>query len=202
MVYYIIDDSVQNSPLAATYVRQAALNNGFEAYYTLHDGYVFAGSTTATLLLNELRKFRFLPDETPTKLCLRLAELFAELELLPGSAAITFIDTQRIGYLLNAFRHESEWDVVCSAITSAQIKGNITFREACEELKIRCETTRAHELMDKPIRGRKVKVKAGLAHPPESLHRKHVLCSSYIRELGRVCAVARRLSIIFALVQF
>jgi hypothetical protein len=52
MVYYIIEDSVQNSPLAASYVRQAPLNNGFEAYYTLHDGYVFAGSTTATLLLN------------------------------------------------------------------------------------------------------------------------------------------------------
>jgi hypothetical protein len=52
MVYYIIEDSLQNSPLAASYVRQAPLNNGFEAYYTLHDGYVFAGSTTATLLLN------------------------------------------------------------------------------------------------------------------------------------------------------
>ncbi len=47
--------------------------------------------------------------------------------------------------------------MICSAITSAQIKGNITFREACEELKIPCETTRAHELMDKPIRGKKVK---------------------------------------------
>ncbi len=66
MVYYIIEDSVQNSPLAASYVRQAPLNNGFEAYYTLHDGYVFAGSTTATLLLNELSNFRFLPDEMPT----------------------------------------------------------------------------------------------------------------------------------------
>jgi hypothetical protein len=157
MVYYIIEDSVQNAPLAASYVRQAPLNNGFEAYYTLHDGYVFAGSTTATLLLNELSNFRLLPDETPTELCLRLAELFEELELLPGSAAIAFIDTQRIGYLLNALRHESEWDVVCSAITSAQIKGNMTFREACEELKIRCETTRAHDLMDRPVKGKKVK---------------------------------------------
>jgi hypothetical protein len=33
MVFYIIEDSVQNSPLAASYVRQAPLNNGFEAYY-------------------------------------------------------------------------------------------------------------------------------------------------------------------------
>jgi hypothetical protein len=130
---------------------------GFEAYYTLHDGFVFAGTTTATLLLSELSNFRFLPDETPTALCLRLEELFEELELLPGNAAVTFVDTQRIGYLLNALRHESEWDNVCSAIRSAQIKGEITFRQACNELRFRCETARAHELLDKPLKGKRVK---------------------------------------------
>jgi hypothetical protein len=157
MVYYIIEDAVQSSPLAASYVRQAPINNGFEAYYILHDGFVFAGTTTATLLLNELSNFRFLPDETPTALCLRLEELFEELELLPGNAAVTFVDTQRIGYLVNALRHEKEWDTVCSTIVSAQIKGGITFREACNELRHRCETTRAHEIMDKPVKGRKVR---------------------------------------------
>jgi hypothetical protein len=157
IVYYIIEDSVQNSPLAASYVRQAPVNNGFEAYYTLHDGYVFAGSTTATLLLNELSNFRFLQDETPTELCLRLEELFEELELLPGQTAITFIDTQKIGYLVNALRFEKDWDMVTSAITSAQIKGTITFRESCDELRHRCETSRAHDLMDKSVKGRKVK---------------------------------------------
>jgi len=161
MVYYIIEDSVQSSPLAASYVRQAQLYNGFEAYYTLHDGFVFAGTTTATLLLNDLSNFRFLPDETPTALCLRLEELFEELELLPGNAAVTFVDTQRIGYLVNALRHEKEWETVCSAITSAQIKGGISFREACNELRFRCEASRAHELMDKPVRGKKVKGLAG-----------------------------------------
>jgi hypothetical protein len=157
MVYYIIEDAVQSSPLAASYVRQAPMNNGFEAYYILHDGFVFAGTTTATLLLNELSNFRFLPDETPTALCLRLEELFEELELLPGNAAVTFADTQRIGYLINALRHEKEWDTVCSAITSSQIKGEVSFREACNELRFRCEASRAHELMDRPVKGGKVK---------------------------------------------
>jgi hypothetical protein len=156
LVYYVIEDAVQNAPMAASYVRQAPVDNGFEAYYTLHDGYVFAGSTTSTLLLNELSNFRFLPNETPTALCLRLEELFQELELLPAEAAVTFVDTQKIGYLLNALRHEADWDVVSSSITSAQIKGSITFRDACEELKVRCETKRVHDLLDRPIKGRKV----------------------------------------------
>jgi hypothetical protein len=155
MVYFILEDAVQSSPLAASYVRQAPLNNGFEAYYTLHDGFVFAGTTTATLLLNDLSNFRFLPDETPTALCLRLEELFEELELLPGNAAVTFVDTQRIGYLLNALRHEKEWDTVSSSITSSHIKGEITFRDACNELRYRCEAARAHDIMDKAVTGRK-----------------------------------------------
>ncbi len=76
-----------------------------------------------SLLLNELSNFRFLADETPTELCLRLDELFQELRDLPMDAAVTFIDTQKIEYLFNALRHEKEWDYVCSAIISAQIKG-------------------------------------------------------------------------------
>jgi hypothetical protein len=84
------------------------VNNGFEACYTLHDGYVFAGATTATLLLNDLSNFRFLPNETPTELCLCLDKLFQELKSLPGDSAVTFIDTQQIGYLINALRHEKE----------------------------------------------------------------------------------------------
>jgi hypothetical protein len=155
MVYYIIEDAVQNSAMASSIVREAPVNNGFLAYYTLHDGYVFAGATTSTLLLNELSNFRFLPNETPTALCLRLGELFQELELLPGDAAVSFIDTQKIGYLLNALRHEEEWSNVTSHITSAQIKGTITFREACEELKVRCEVARVHEMMDHPVKGGK-----------------------------------------------
>jgi hypothetical protein len=157
LVYFIIEDAVQGSTLATSYIKQAPIGNGFEAYYVLHDGYVFAGSTTATLLLNELSHFRFLADETPTELCLRLDELFQELKDLPADASVTFNDTQKVGYLVNALRHEKEWDYVCSAITSAQIKGGYTFHEACNELKFRCEASRANELMDKPVKGRRVK---------------------------------------------
>ncbi len=156
MVFLLIEDAVQSAPMASSYVRQAHSMNGFEAYYTLHDGYVFAGSTTFKLLLNELSNFRFLPYETPTALVLRLEELFQKLELLPSVAAVTFIDTQKIGYLLNALRHEEQWNVVSSYITSAQIKGQIAFREACEELKVRCETARAHDLFDRPVKVKKV----------------------------------------------
>jgi hypothetical protein len=157
LIYFVLEDSVQGSPLASSYIKQVPLHNGFEAYYTLHDGYVFAGATTSTILLNELSSFRFLPNETPTALCLRLAELFQELELLPGDAAVTFNDTQQIGYLINALRHESEWDTVSSAITSAQIQGTLTFRQACEELRVRCEVARAHDLMDSFVKGKKIK---------------------------------------------
>jgi hypothetical protein len=79
LVYFVIKEAVQASPLALSYIRQVPVHNGFEAYYTLHDGYVFAGTTTATLMLNELSNFRFLSNETPTELCLRLEELFQEL---------------------------------------------------------------------------------------------------------------------------
>jgi hypothetical protein len=98
-----------------------------------------------------------LSNETPTELCIRLEELFQELRLLPGDAAVTFIDTQQIGYLVNALRHEKEWDTACSAIQSAQIKGDITFKQACDELRFRCEASRANELTDKSVKGKRVK---------------------------------------------
>ena len=155
LVYYLIEDSTQGSPLAASYVRQAPSQNGFEAYYTLHDGFVFAGATTSTLLLNELSNFRFQQDETPTALIMRLEELFQDLEMLPDGAAMKFNDTQRIGYLLGALRHEKEWATVTSYITSCQLKGNMTFRQACDELKLRCEAEKAFKLMDKEVKGKK-----------------------------------------------
>jgi hypothetical protein len=155
LVFYLLEDSTQGSPLAASYIRQAPSQNGFEAYYTLHDGFVFAGATTSTLLLNELSNFRFQQDETPTALIMRLEELFQDLEMLPDGAAMKFNDTQRIGYLLGALRHEQEWATVTSHITSCQLKGNMTFREACNELKSRCEATKAFQLMDRAVKGKK-----------------------------------------------
>jgi len=165
LVYYILEDAVQNSPLARSYVQKAPRNNGFEAYYTLLDGFVFAGATTASLLLNELTNFRFKKDETPTELCLRLEELFQDLKSLPGEAAMVFNDTQCIGYLLGALRHEKEWATVHSSLTSSQIKGNITFAEACDELRVRCEASRAHDVMDRSVVNKKV---PGLVAQPAS----------------------------------
>jgi hypothetical protein len=152
MVYFILEDATQGSPLAASYVRQAPVKNGFEAYYTLHDGFVFAGSTSSTILLNELANFRFKTDESPTALIMRLEELLQDLEMLPDGAAVSFNDTQRIGYLLGALRHEPEWATVTSSITSCQLRGEMTFRQACNELRFRCEAVRAYDIMDKDIK--------------------------------------------------
>ena len=150
-------------------MRKAPIENGFEAYYTLLDGFVFAGTTSSTILLNELSNFRFKTDETPSEMILRLEELFQDLQMLPGDAAMTFNDTQCINYLLGALRHESQWDTVSSAITSSQIKGGITFREACDELRLRCETAKAYKLIDKEVKGRsKVKGYQAIVVPDES----------------------------------
>jgi hypothetical protein len=166
LVFFILEDAVQGSPLARSYVHKAPMFNGFEAYYTLLDGFVFAGATTASLLLNELTNFRFKKDETPTELCLRLEELFQDLKSLPGDAAMVFNDTQCIGYLLGALRHEKEWETVHSYITSCQIKGNITFAEACGELRVRCEATRANQVIDRPVGGKKVNALVSTVQAP------------------------------------
>jgi hypothetical protein len=155
LVYFILEEATQGSPLASSYLRQAPFKNGFEGYYTLHDGFVFAGSTASTILLNQLSNFRFKQDETPTELILRLEELFQDLAMLPGDTGMTFNDTQCIGYLLGALRHEPEWATVASSITSSQLKGEITFRQACDELKLRCEADRAYTLIDKSVTTKK-----------------------------------------------
>jgi viroplasmin and RNaseH domain-containing protein len=155
LVYFLLEDATQASPLAASYHRQAPLHNGFEAYYTLHDGFVFAAATASTILLNELSNFRFQQDETPTALIMRLEELIQDMKMLPEGAAMTFTDTQRIGYLLGALRHEPEWKTVASAITSSQLKGDITFRQACGELRVRCEAERAYDIIDKGVKSKR-----------------------------------------------
>ncbi len=149
-----MEDATQSSPLASSYIRQAPIKNGLEAYYTLHDGYVFAAATSSTILLNDIANFRFKEDETPTELIMRLEELLQDLEMLPGGASMTFNDTQAIGYLLGALRHEPEWATVASAINSSQLKGEITFRLACDELRFRCEADRAYSIIDKNVKSK------------------------------------------------
>ncbi len=162
LVYYILEDATQGSALASSYVRQAPNENGFEAYYTLHDGFVFAGSTASTILLNDLANFRFKANKSPTELIMRLEELFQDLESLPDNSAMVFNDTQRIGYLLNALRHEPQWEGVASTIVSAQLKGDMSFKRACGELKIRCESDKAYMLIDKQVINKRKVYKAAV----------------------------------------
>jgi hypothetical protein len=147
LVYYILEDSVSGSPTASKYVRRAALWNGNEAYYLLYSGFALSGPASAAILLAELSNFRFKVDETPSEVVLRLQELFDDLESLPGTAAMVMNDTQKINYLLSAVRPERSLAPVYSQIQTAQVRGNITFVQACEDLQFRDEAIRADDLL-------------------------------------------------------
>ncbi len=112
MVYYLLEDSIVMGSLAAEYFRQAAKWNGNEAYSRLHDGYVFSGPQTISLLLAELVNLRFKANESASGFCLRLREIFEDLEMVPGPSSITMNDTQKIGYLLTGIRQEKSLQVV------------------------------------------------------------------------------------------
>jgi hypothetical protein len=66
-----------------------------------------------------------------------LQELFDDLESIPGSAAMTLNDTQKINYLLSAIRPERSLASVFAQIQSDQVRGKITFVEACDDLRYR-----------------------------------------------------------------
>jgi hypothetical protein len=186
LVYFLLDDATQASPLASSYLRQAPAENGFEAYYTLHDGFVFAASTASTILLNELANFRFLPDESPTGMIMRLDELLQDMEMLPDGASMTFNDTQRIGYLLGALCHEPEWATVASTITSSQLRGDMTFRSACDELKFRCEAERAYEVLDRGVKPkRKVTAMVSQTEPILDAQSIETITTALVSSVGK-----------------
>jgi hypothetical protein len=139
---------VATGTLAAKLVRQATKWNGHEAFILLRNGYVFHEPQTATILLAQLSKIRLLRDEDASAFCLRLVELIEDLELIPGAAAVFLTDTQKIGYLLSAIRHETGLQAVYSQLLSEQLRGTTTFERACEELHHRVETMKADEFMD------------------------------------------------------
>jgi hypothetical protein len=62
-------------------------------------------------------------------------------------------DTQKIGYLLSGIRQEKSLDSVYVALQDKQLRGGFTFEEACDDLHHRCDTIRADELLDTPVRG-------------------------------------------------
>jgi hypothetical protein len=164
LVYYILEDAVAGSSVAAKYVRRAAIWNGHEAYYLLYDGFSLSGPANAAVLLGELSHFRFKVDETPSEVTLRLEELFDDLESIPGTAAMTLNDTQKINYLLSAIRPERALASVYSQIQTEQVRGTITFVQACDDLRFRCEALRADDLLhaaNQPVRVR------GLLAAPE-----------------------------------
>ncbi len=116
MVFFLIEDAVAAGTLASKLVRQAIKWNGHEAFVLLRNGYVFNGPQTATILLAELSKIRLSRDEDASNFCLRLIELIKDLELFPGSAAVYLTDTQKLGYLLSAIRHETGLQAVYSQL--------------------------------------------------------------------------------------
>ena len=148
MVYFLVEDAVATGTLASRLIRQATQWNGHEAFVLLRNGYVFNGPQTATILLAELSKIRLKRDEDASSFCLRLVELIEDLELIPGDAAVYLTDTQKLGYLLSAIRHESSLQAVYSQLQSEQLRGTVTFDQACRELHHRVESMRADDYLD------------------------------------------------------
>jgi hypothetical protein len=148
MVYFLVEDAVATGTLASKLVRQATKWNGNEAFFVLRNGYVFNGPQTATILLAELSNIRLLRDEDASTFCLRLVELIEDLELIPGDSAVYLTDIQKLGYLLSAIRHEKSLQAVYSQLQSEQLRGTVSFDQACRELHHRVEAMRADEFLD------------------------------------------------------
>jgi hypothetical protein len=77
-----------------------------------------------------------------------LIELFEDLEHIPGTAAVCLNDTAKLGYLLSAIRHERDLGAVYAQLQTDQLRGKVTFAQACQELHFRCEAIRADNLLD------------------------------------------------------
>jgi hypothetical protein len=86
-----------------------------------------------------------------------LQELFEDLEAVPGDSSMSFGNTQKINYLLSAIRHERSLGPVYVQIQTDQLRGRITFDQACEDLRARCEAMRADEVLNTTVRPGKVR---------------------------------------------
>jgi hypothetical protein len=162
IVYFLIEEAVTIGTLAAKYIRQAPKWSGHDAYNLLYNRFVFSGPQTSTILIAELSNIRFLRDESPSEFCIRLVELLEELETVPGTAAVCMNDTQKLGYLLSAIRHETDLQAVYVQLQKDQLKGTVTFEKACDELHHHCDAIRADEYLDSTFHGeRRALVSAG-----------------------------------------
>jgi hypothetical protein len=188
LVYYILEDSVSGSPTASKYVHRAAMWNGHEAYYLLYSGFALSGPANAAILLAELSNFRFKVDETPSEVVLRLQELFDDLESLPGTAAMVMNDTQKINYLLSAVRPERSLALVYSQIQTAQVRWNITFVQACEDLQFRDEAIRADDLLHAAHLPTKIRGLVAPTVPPANLSDTVVLITTTDERQNKVAS--------------
>jgi hypothetical protein len=109
------------------------------------------------LLLAQLVNIRFNADESASGFCLRLHEIFEDLEMVPGSSSIQMNDPQKIGYLLTGIRQEKQLQAVYVALQEKQGLGTVTFEEACDALHTRCDAIRADEMLNTPVRGQSQK---------------------------------------------
>jgi hypothetical protein len=146
IVYFLIEEAVTIGTLAAKYIRQAPKWSGHDAYNLLYNRFVFSGPQTSTILLAELSNIRFLRDESPSEFCIRLVELLEELETVPGTAAVCMNDTQKLGYLLSAIRHETDLQAVYVQLQKDQLKGTVTFEEACDFITVATQFARMSTL--------------------------------------------------------
>ncbi len=80
-------------------------------------------------------------------------ELLEELETVPGTAVVCMNDTQKLGYLLSAIRHETSLQAVYVQLPKDQLKGTVTFEEACDELHHRCDAIHADEYLYSTFHG-------------------------------------------------
>jgi hypothetical protein len=129
IVFFLLEDAVASRSLASKYVRQAAKWDGHGAYLLLHNGYVFSGPQTAKILLAELSSLRLLRNENASVFCLRLIEFVGDLEMIPGNAAVYLTETQKLGYLLSAIRHEPSLQSVYVQLQSDQLRGRVSFED-------------------------------------------------------------------------
>ena len=95
--------------------------------------------------MQQLGSFRLRGGELLSSFCIRLQELFEDLEGLEGDNAFIFNNTQKLGYLLTAIRHEPGLEAAYVYIQSELNRGTMTFDLALTDLLLRCETIRADE---------------------------------------------------------
>ena len=108
IMYFLLEKAVKGNVLAYSHFKKAPKQDGNKAYFALRDAFVFSAQATGALSLMKLTNFRLGQGELVSAFCLRLRELFEELEELEGDHAFVFNDTQRLGYLLTSIGAEVE----------------------------------------------------------------------------------------------